>query len=57
MDMTKIHELAEEFSGVHNPDATLTEIYDPVHGTSVWKVELSSDITVYVDGDTEECNF
>jgi len=44
MDRTTAHEIAEEFAGIINQDATITEYED-----GSYKVELSSDVAVMVD--------
>jgi hypothetical protein len=51
MDKTLAHELAEEFAGVENEDASVTRSED---GSFI--VELTSDIRVYVSPD-EVCEY
>jgi hypothetical protein len=50
MNKTEAHEIAEQYAGYRNENATVTEQRE-----GIFKVELSSDITVYVnsDGDCE----
>lgn len=50
MDKTEAHELAEQHTGIQNDDAFVIEQSD-----GIFKVELSSDVVVYVnsDGDCE----
>jgi hypothetical protein len=50
MDLTLIHELAEQFSGIENPDATITDL------DGHWLVELTSDVSVIVEAD-ETCRY
>jgi len=51
MDKTMAHELAEEFAGIENPDATITD-----HETW-WLVELTSDVSVVVQADDGTCSY
>ena len=48
MDKTTAHQLAEEFSGIENENATVVEM-----GNDSYRVELTSDVTVIVNNNGE----
>jgi len=49
MDLTLVHELAEQFADIENPDATITKL------DNCWMVELTSDVLVIVNEDETCC--